>query len=238
MTIDKAESVAKVSAIIIISVVIVAILALFVPFNRIIRIGKPAPAATQTVTQVVRNTAKVTSNGLNLRVQPSANSSIVKTLRQSDSLTVTGESRDGWLPVEHNGDRGWVNVSYITLSVDAWPKDGTYTFEPRLRTRKGDNYIDQWLAKIVAQEGNLDLYLTNKSTGKGARSLTFGPPSTLMLVDTSNENYKAVKPPVWDEKAGAYIVTFQNITSTRFSYSETEPNPDLFITNITLVNPD
>jgi hypothetical protein len=236
MTFAKAESIAKVSAWIIVSIVILASLVLFAPLiKRAIGAEEPVPviAPIQTVTQ---NTARVTSNGLNLRAQPSAASNIVKTLRQDNILSVTGESRDGWLPVEHNGDSGWVNAAYITLN--AWPKDGTYTFEPRLRTRKGDRDIDQWLAKIVAQNGNLDLYLTDTSAGKGTRSgLTFGHPSTLIL-DMGNGNCAAVNSPIWDEKTGAYIITFQNVTSTRFSYSETEPNPDLFITNITLVNPD
>ncbi|MDR1149257.1 MAG: SH3 domain-containing protein [Spirochaetaceae bacterium] len=236
MTFAKAESIAKVSAWIIVGVVIIASLVLFAPLiESAIGAENPVPvtAPIQTVTQ---NTARVTTNGLNIRTQPSAGSSIVKTIRRGNILSITGESRDGWLPVEHNGDRGWVNAKYINLS--AWPKDGTYTFEPRLKTRKGDSDIEQWLAKIVAQNGNLDLYLTSSSAGKGARSgLSFGPPSTLIL-DTGSENYKAAKAPVWDEKTGAYIITFQNVASTQFSYCETEPSPDLFITNIRLVNPD
>jgi hypothetical protein len=123
---------------------------------------------------------------------------------------------------------------------NARPKDGTYTFEPRLRTQKGNRggYIDQWLAKIVAHGGNIDLYLTSKPEGKGARELKFGPPSTLMLINTGTGNYAATEAPVWDEGTGAYIVTFQNVTSRQFWYSETNPDPDLFIADIKLDNPD
>ncbi|MDR3160457.1 MAG: SH3 domain-containing protein [Spirochaetaceae bacterium] len=112
MTFEKAESIAKVTAIIIVVAVTVTIIVLFRPFISTIRMEKPAPAAVQTV---IRKTASVTSNGLNLRAQPSANASIVKILRRGDRLSVTGEAQDGWLPVEHNGNSGWVNAQYITL---------------------------------------------------------------------------------------------------------------------------
>jgi hypothetical protein len=138
--------------------------------------------------------------------------------------------------------RGFTEQAALKKAIadqSAWPADGTYTFEPRPRARQGSGSINQWLVKIVVRSGNVDLYLTSKSTGKGAKSaLSFGPPSTLVLAQTGNGNYKAVKAPVWDEKTGAYIVSFQNVTSTHFWYCETKPNPDVYIAGITLVNPD
>jgi tetratricopeptide (TPR) repeat protein len=122
------------------------------------------------------------------------------------------------------------------------PQDGTYTFEPRLRAQQSgaNGSVDQWLAKVMAQDGNVDLYITSESAGKGARSLSFGPPSTLELFYwAGNGTCTAEKDPVWDEETGAYIITFQNVTSTWFWYREEESDAhDVIIGNIKLTDPD
>jgi ABC-type Na+ efflux pump permease subunit len=124
------------------------------------------------------------------------------------------------------------------LAIRRAPEDGTYTFEPRLKAQQSGRYIDQWLAKVVARNGNVDLYMTSESEGKGRRSaLSFGPPSTLLLALPTDENRSAMKNPVWDEETGAYIITFQNVTSW-FRYIETELRSDVIIDAIELVDPD
>jgi hypothetical protein len=58
--------------------------------------------------------AKVTSNALNMRKEPSGSADIVKALKKDDILTVTGvTSADGWVPVEHDGAKGYVSSQYI-----------------------------------------------------------------------------------------------------------------------------
>jgi uncharacterized protein YgiM (DUF1202 family) len=112
MTFEKAEPIAKVAARIIVVVAIIIIIILLAFFIDNMEMGKAARVVEQTVPQKI---ARVTSNALNLRAQPSASSGIVKTLRQGDRLSVTGESRNGWLPVEHSGSNGWVNAKYILV---------------------------------------------------------------------------------------------------------------------------
>ena len=74
----------------------------------------PAPAA-------VPQTAEVTSYRLNMRSGPGANSNTLKTLRQGDMLTVTGGEQNGWLPVEHEGTRGWISADRVRTNAGVKP---------------------------------------------------------------------------------------------------------------------
>ncbi|GHV61402.1 hypothetical protein AGMMS49587_05440 [Spirochaetia bacterium] len=67
----------------------------------------PAPSAASTAT--------VISDALNLRAEPSANGALLKTLKKGDTLTVTGDTANGWTPVEHDGAKGYVSAQYINI---------------------------------------------------------------------------------------------------------------------------
>jgi uncharacterized protein YgiM (DUF1202 family) len=76
--------------------------------------------AAQTVLTV--KTATVTSDGLNMRKTPSGSGDVVKTLRRGDTITVTGNvTENGWMPVAHNGDSGYVSSQYVTVTESALP---------------------------------------------------------------------------------------------------------------------
>jgi hypothetical protein len=62
-----------------------------------------------------QSTAIVINETLNLRSQGNAGSNIVKVLKKGDVLNVTGKNNNGWLPVEHNGDSGWVSSELVTI---------------------------------------------------------------------------------------------------------------------------
>jgi hypothetical protein len=68
-----------------------------------------SPAAAQEASR----SATVTSVALNMRTEPSANGALIKTLKKGDTLTVTGETANGWTPVEHDGAKGYVSAQYI-----------------------------------------------------------------------------------------------------------------------------
>jgi serine/threonine protein kinase len=73
------------------------------------------------VAPIVKNffatqTATVTIEGLNMRSAPSTSGGIIKTLKKGDTLTITGSTENGWAPVKHNGDSGYVSTEYITTS--------------------------------------------------------------------------------------------------------------------------
>jgi hypothetical protein len=118
----------------------------------------------------------------------------------------------------------------------------TYTFSPRPVGTKNGKEAGGWLVKVMRRDGyETRLYLSSSPTGKGSESkLSFGPPSTLKIqdLDDPSKTYSAEYPPKWDSKTGAYIVTFPYITSNRFIYFETEPNPPWIIEEIILGDPD
>jgi hypothetical protein len=75
-----------------------------------------AAASTTTVTRAATLvTATVTSDALNLRAKPNASSTILSTLRKGTRVSVTGEVRNGWLPVEHEGKQGFVNNKFVSI---------------------------------------------------------------------------------------------------------------------------
>jgi hypothetical protein len=69
-------------------------------------VSAPAPEAAPT-------TATVIPDVLNMRSEPSTSGAVVKALKKGDILTVTGETANGWTPVEHDGAKGYVSAQYI-----------------------------------------------------------------------------------------------------------------------------
>jgi uncharacterized membrane protein YeaQ/YmgE (transglycosylase-associated protein family) len=61
-----------------------------------------------------KTTATVTSDVLNFRTGPSASHDIIKTLKKGDTLTVTGAAENGWVPVKHGKDKGYVSAELIS----------------------------------------------------------------------------------------------------------------------------
>jgi len=80
-------------------------------------IKPPQTATAETSTQV--QTVTVTPDALNLRADASGTSDVVKILRKGDTLIVTGVAVSGWLPVEHNGSRGWVGEQLVSAVQNA-----------------------------------------------------------------------------------------------------------------------
>ena len=76
---------------------------------------KRKPASEQTETTVSTTFATVTANSLNLRAEPNTNGAVIKSLKRGDVVTVTGETINGWTPIEHQGAIGYVSESYITI---------------------------------------------------------------------------------------------------------------------------
>ena len=58
-------------------------------------------------------TAAVTANAANFRAGPGTAHKVLKTLKKGDILTVIEEAADGWLHVEHEGERGYVSKDLL-----------------------------------------------------------------------------------------------------------------------------
>jgi uncharacterized protein YraI len=81
-------------------------------------IPKPAEPANPspvefTMQEITIKTATVTSDSLNYRSGPGTSNDIIKTLRRGDSLVVTGVEENGWVPVQHENDFGYVSSDLI-----------------------------------------------------------------------------------------------------------------------------
>ena len=143
------------------------------------------------------STATVTADALNFRSGPGTSHDIIKTLKKGDTLTVTGGTENGWTPVSHNGDTGWVSAEMISAggtvtqttsggqaasgttgvgtpqenTVQAAPavpvKEGRYTIRPRIRGKENANNMDLWLDRIEVQGRNFSVFYTGSATGKG-----------------------------------------------------------------------
>jgi len=57
-------------------------------------------------------TATVNAN-VNFRTGPSTDNAVIRQLKQGDTVTLTGETSDGWTQVSHNGDTGWVSAEFL-----------------------------------------------------------------------------------------------------------------------------
>jgi hypothetical protein len=216
------------------------------------RIASSPKEAEKTITII---NATVTSDALNFRASPSGDGVLIRTLYKGDVLTVTGEKQNGFLPVEYNGEAGFVSGNYVAVEetvIALTLKSGIYKFNPRiLGTYFGANEISSfslYLAKIEIDEDYMTLYLTNKSKGKGTDGMmyynsrrfltmvdfTLGPASTIFLRDLDHPDrvWKAVSEPWWSRKEGCFIVQFQNVTSGKLEFIGTQG--DLSIPEIIL----
>jgi uncharacterized protein YgiM (DUF1202 family) len=84
--------------------------------NQYIYFRTRSPVVVEEV--VKRTVATVTSDALNMREQPSAEGALIRTLQKGTRLTVSGEVRDGWVPVEIDGTPGFVNGSYVSIEEE------------------------------------------------------------------------------------------------------------------------
>jgi uncharacterized protein YgiM (DUF1202 family) len=58
---------------------------------------------------------RIAAPTLNLRSEPSGSGSVVKTLEGGDEVTATGKLSGVWVPVEHEGAKGYVYAPYVWL---------------------------------------------------------------------------------------------------------------------------
>ena len=67
-------------------------------------------------TGAIQTTATVTADSANFRSAPSTSGEIIKQLKKGDTITVTGNIENGWAPVKHGNDKGFVSADLIRLA--------------------------------------------------------------------------------------------------------------------------
>jgi hypothetical protein len=149
--------------------------------------------------------------------------------------------------------------------VPAAPKNGTYTFFPRLRAWRGANNVDAYLDRIIVRNGYLTVYLKGTASGDdkdGYRFMNFSHwqynnshmdegwwinwgdhrlikeyMNKVLLQDLDNpsKSYKAMD--VGKAEDGGRYYSFQNVQGTKFKLTDGN-NPPNFFEEILLENPD
>jgi tetratricopeptide (TPR) repeat protein len=72
-------------------------------------------------------TAAVISNAANIRSAPdSSRNNVITTLKKGDVLTITGSVNDGWLPVEVEGQAGYVSADLVNMENVVFQSGVTY----------------------------------------------------------------------------------------------------------------
>jgi hypothetical protein len=139
----------------------------------------------------------------------------------------------------HNG----INVNSAGIGGDrisrGRPKDGTYTFYPRLRGMKDGLYVNSYIDKVVVNGSNLNVYFTNQPIGTGDGSAgagNFHHDKVLQDLDNPARSYDAVAN---REDSGSMVVSYENVVSNRFSFTNTAYGEvGVYFEEITLGEPD
>ena len=71
--------------------------------------------------------AVVTADSANFRSGPSTSYKVIKILKKGDTLTVTGRNDNGWLPVQHSGDKGYMSADLLSIGATASSTTQTQT---------------------------------------------------------------------------------------------------------------
>jgi hypothetical protein len=77
----------------------------------------PKAQTTQTATVNVNPTAEIIKN-VNFRKGPSTNDEVIRQLKQSDIVILTGEVSGGWTQITKDGEKGWVSAEYLKVWGD------------------------------------------------------------------------------------------------------------------------
>jgi hypothetical protein len=82
-------------------------------------IGNKTPKAKTETTQSLAITQQADIiNNVNFRKDPSTGDNIIRQLKKGDTVTLTGETVEGWTQITHNGDTGWVSSEFLKVWGD------------------------------------------------------------------------------------------------------------------------
>lgn len=113
---------------------------------------------------------------------------------------------------------------FPTTTAPAPLQPGTYTFYPRPRALKNGLEVDVYLDKIQIRGGYMNLFFVNRPIGKGTGSLGAGNlhhEKIIQDLDRPSRSFNAPSGYTEDRATGAIVVTFQNVTARRFSFTNT-----------------
>jgi uncharacterized protein YraI len=86
--------------------------------------GGSAPPPTNGGGNGATGNATVNTNGLNLRSGPGTNNSVILVMPQGASVTLTGETSNGFAALTYNGTSGWAASWFLSGGGSAPPSNG------------------------------------------------------------------------------------------------------------------
>lgn len=113
-------------------------------FNRTIRNMMVTAALCGVLALSVSATeGTVSADSLRLRSSASTESTVLATLSTGTTLTITGDSQDGWYPVSYQSYTGFVSAEYVTFSTEA--------------TQVESEASEEWYGQVVTTGGTLNI---------------------------------------------------------------------------------
>ncbi|WP_028984028.1 SH3 domain-containing protein, partial [Sporolactobacillus terrae] len=98
------------------------------------RVEETKEAVPTLSVQRVASYQGVTSDNLHVRLLPSEDGTILKTLSRGSTVTVTGKTSDGWLEIDYKGGAAYVAAKYITAEKSAASSVSTLSSKTTLYT--------------------------------------------------------------------------------------------------------
>jgi uncharacterized protein YraI len=86
--------------------------------------GSAPPPTSGGSTNGATGNATVNTNGLNLRSGPGTNTSVILVMPYGASVTLTGETSNGFAALTYNGRSGWAASWFLSSGGSAPPSDG------------------------------------------------------------------------------------------------------------------
>ena len=158
----------------IILVVIIASIAISVITTGVIYIMAFFKSHTSvTKAAVITRTATVITDALNMYEEASSDSEVIKTIRRGDTVTVLGETENGWANIKHGSDSGYAGAEYLLITGERQPEtraasliNGTHTFWPRLQASRDSQLVnDIFIPQIIVTNNTIVIYTCSNKSG-------------------------------------------------------------------------
>lgn len=145
--------------------------------------SKPENEKDEKGTDTKSRTAYTTTK-VNLREKRSINSEVVQTLKKNRTITVFGESKNGWLKAEYQDKTGYVKEDYITYDK---PKDDSDKKDKKDKPKKDNDKKDQNTDKKDNDQGKEETRTGYAKTGVNMRKSTSTSSKVVKTLDAGTK---------------------------------------------------
>jgi hypothetical protein len=165
----------------------------------------------------------VSADSANFREGPSTGATALKTLKKGDILLVVGEVNNGWLPVEHQGEQGYVSENLLSAApppvpalFGGRPLPGLYTGS-LYRGYFGVPEAINWIAEHVEDGGAYSIVLGSRGQNFSDLRLDYGGKQATVSLKTSEDErviYYSNETPFFTVAAGATLTLEDGVVLT------------------------